>query len=409
MGTIPQELVSFKNSVSPSLDTMKTTSTTLQDKIQEMMTANDRAKEGVNTYYQSENKDTVINKFTRMNDIYKKINSSLKDDFDKILKESEELVKLIEELEQINEDIKNLQTVINSESGIDTASQQRITTANSNLITKQNEFTTKCNEAKTKFDQLKSMDESLSFVSEFTPDSSYLAKLSQLGYGTFEKKTFRASNGITLSYYVYVPDYGEEVEGLPVHLYLHGSGESGDGALSTGLPKMLRDKTITPSGIVICAQAPTSSAFYDKSYQKALVELTDQVAEDNNGDKNKISLSGHSYGAIVGYQMIGNFPNHFAAFMPISGNSGGANEGTTSTKIWAFHGSNDLGNNGTDYNNTKNLVASINKSGGDATLYTYQGEGHGRVQNYTFERTFQYKDGETYNPLEWAFLQSLEA
>ena len=388
---------------------MKTTTTTLQDKIQEMMAANDRAKEGVNTYYQSENKDTVINKFTRMNDIYKKISTSLQSDFSKIITESEALVKLIEELETLNADIDRLQATINSESGADAASQQRITSANTEIYSKQNEFNTKCNEAKTKLDQLKSMDEALSFVSEFTPDSSYLQKLSQLGYGSFEKKSFTASNGVSLSYYVYVPDYGEEVEGLPIHMYLHGSGESNGGVLDVGLPKMIHDKAITPSGIVICPQAPTASDFYKKEYQQALVELSNNVADNYNGDKNKISLSGHSYGAIVGYQMLGNFPNHFAAFIPISGNSGGANEGTVNTKIWAFHGSRDVGNGGTDYNNTRNLVSAINKSGGDAELYTYQGEGHSRVQNYTFQRTFEYKDGETYNPLEWAFLQSLEA
>ena len=408
MGTIPQELASFKTNVGPKIDDMKQKSKTLQDKVKEMLDANKAAEDGVSSYYNSENKQTVLNKFTYMNDVYKKISTSLQDDLDKILQESKDLCTLIEELEKINQEIETQQAIINNTTGTDQTAFQMKDNARSIITAKENEFNTKSTEAKNKLEKLKTIDEALTFVTEFTPSGSYLEKLAQLGYGTFERKTFKASNGISLSYYVYIPDYGEEVEGLPVHLYLHGSGESGDGVLNIGLPKMIKDKTITPSGIVICAQAPDSSAFYNKSYQQALVELTDSVAENNNGDKNKISLSGHSYGAIVGYQMVGNFPNHFAAFLPISGNSGGANAGTTSTKIWAFHGSNDVGNGGTDYNNTRNLVAEINKAGGDANLHTFEGEGHGGVQNLTFQKEYQDEDGNMINPLEWAFLQSLE-
>jgi hypothetical protein len=40
-------------------------------------------------------------------------------------------------------------------------------------------------------------------------------------------------------------------------------------------------------------------------------------------------------------------------------------------------------------------------------MYTYQGAGHANVQNYTFEREFTDENGETINPLVWAFRQSL--
>ena len=54
-------------------------------------------------------------------------------------------------------------------------------------------------------------------------------------------------------------------------------------------------------------------------YQKSIIELIDYVVEQNNGDKNKISLGGHSIGATDGYKIISRFPNYFFAFVPISG------------------------------------------------------------------------------------------
>ena len=316
-----------------------------------------------------------------------------------------EIVNKVGELEKLVEEIKQQEAIISSESGSDQASQDRIAAARSVISTKESEFNAKCSEATSKLSALKSMDQTLSFVNEFAPSDNYLEKLAQLGYGTFEKKTFTASNGTSVSYYVYVPDYGEEVEGLPVHLYLHGSSESGSGVLDVGLPNMLKNETITPSGIVICAQAPDASAFYNSNYQQALVELTNNVADTYDADKNKISLSGHSYGAIVGYQLVSNYPDEFAAFIPISGNSA-ASQGAANTKIWAFHGSEDLGGGSTDYDTTKKLVSEINNMGGDATLHTFEGDGHSGVQKKTFEQEYEYKDGEMYNPLEWAFQQS---
>ena len=222
-------------------------------------------------------------------------------------------------------------------------------------------------------------------------------------YGTFEHMSYKASNGKTVDYYLYVPNYGNQnVSGLPIHVYMHGSGETGSGVLRIGLPKIIQEQRINPSGLVLCLQAHTTKDFYDKNYQAAVVELTQQVAKNYGGDTNRISLSGHSMGAIAGYKMIGNYPNTFSAFVPISGVPSNL-QSVSNVKTWAFHGSKD---SNCDYNSTVSAINKLQQTGASAYLYTFQGKGHGGVQNYTFEDEYEDETGQKINPLEWAFKQT---
>ena len=244
-------------------------------------------------------------------------------------------------------------------------------------------------------------EEMLKKIEEELSSKYYKDYIQNLKYGSFKKESYTAKNGVTINYYIYKPDYGTEVEGLPVMMYMHGSGESGSGALKCGLPKFLSEKSTTPSGIVICPQAPSSSAFYKDNYLQALNELTTHIANENNGDLNKISLSGHSYGAYVGYKLVNKYPNYYSAFVPISG-PGEYTEALKNVNIWAFHGSNDTG---VDYRAAYNAVNRLKNNGAPAEMHTFQGAGHGGVQNYTYEKEYQREDGQVISPLEWAFEQ----
>ena len=400
MGTISPDLVSFKNSLGTSVDGMKSTSATLQSKIVDFSNACTTAQNGVDTYYNSDNKQTVLKKFTYVSDIFQKISTSLKSDLDTMLDEANQILTLIEELEDINTEISNQQSIVNNAS----ASDKDKSSARSIIESKEITFVTKNSEALQKLNALKGKDAALSFLSEFTV-SDYREKLAQLGFGTFEKTSFTATNNVTIEYYIYIPDYGEDVEGLPIHIYLHGGGETGTRVLNCGLPSMLKDKTITPSGIVICPQAKSDTECYTEAWQSALVELALSVADDKNADKDKISLSGHSYGAITGYQILERHPDVFSAFIPISGyskNSYQDSEGLKDVKLWAFHGSGDPT---CSYAKTKQIVEYLKSIGADASLYTYQGAGH-CVQGYVFSKDHETEDGENVNPLEWAFQQS---
>lgn len=406
MLTIPDELDKFYKTVSSGMTGMNSTLTDLTDKLTGLSNSSVSAKEGFSTYYNSKNKDTIVNKFTKIGELLTSIGTSVSGDLKSMLSKAQEIIDIVAEMDRLSKDEAAQQTTLSGE--LNKAEEDRnartISASRAAIADDTSKFNQYKTDAENKLRDLKSMDANLDFVTQFS-NTDYLAYLDQLQYGTFERTSYTASNGVTVDYYIYIPDYGgNEVEGLPVHLYLHGSGENGNGALNCGLPKLINDREITPSGIVICLQGHFD--FNEAKYQEAVIELCDKVVEENNADHNKISLSGHSLGAITGYSLVHDNPNYFSAFIPISGCSNKSfKDVETDITVWAFHGAHDssiglAGGNGG--------IAAINNAGGHATMYVYPNEGHGGVQNYTFQRKFKYEDGEEYEPLEWAFLQSRE-
>ena len=406
MLTIPEELDKFYKTVSSGMTGMNSTLTDLTDKLTVLSNSSTSAKDEFSTYYASKNKNTIVNKFTKIGELLTSIGTSVTGDLKSMLSKAQEIIDIVGEMDKYSKDEASQQSTLSTElnKAVEDRNARTISAARSAIANDTSKFNEYKTEAESKLRDLKAMDANLEFVTQFS-DTDYLTYLDSLQYGTFERTSYKASNGVTVDYYIYVPDYGgNEVEGLPVHLYLHGSGENGSGVLNCGLPKLINDKEITPSGIVICPQGHND--FSSKNYQAALIELVDKVVEENNADHNKISVSGHSLGAITGYSLVHDYPKYFAAFMPISGCANQSFEGVdTDVTVWAFHGAHDssIGISGGETG-----VKKINKAGGHATMYVYQNEGHSGVQNYTFQRKFEYEDGEEYEPLEWAFLQSRE-
>ena len=236
---------------------------------------------------------------------------------------------------------------------------------------------------------------------------NYLEHLDKLKYGSYKQYKFTASNGLTITYDLYLPDYGQEVDGLPTMMYMHGGGANNSisSLNSHGLSMYVDKKKITPEGIVII---PFIKNFTDRRNLQALKELTDSVVKNNHGDPNKISVSGHSYGAITTYRLINKYPNYYAAAIPISGWDK-VNEGVVGTKVWAFHGAKDAPHGNCSASGQKSVVKQIQSYGGTATIHIYENRGHGYTQDDTYSgATYVSPDGTTVTPLEWAFRQSRE-
>ncbi len=243
-----------------------------------------------------------------------------------------------------------------------------------------------------------------SFQYASSTGSSSLSMLGTPSYGSFEKYNYTASNGVNIEYYLYVPNYGGTAANLPIHLYFHGSGETGSGVLKCGLPKLINEQSINPAGLVFCIQAKNGKQFYDSKYLTGVLELAKKVGSENGGDPNRISVSGHSMGAVAGYQIISDHPNDFTAFIPISGFARHT-EKLTNVKTWAFHGAKDTT---CDYNYAVATIRKLQNLGAFARLHTYSSAGHGGVQNTTFQKEFEDENGEMINPLDWAFKQTKE-
>ena len=97
-----------------------------------------------------------------------------------------------------------------------------------------------------------------------------------------------------------------------------------------------------------------------------------------------------------------NFSTKSSAFVPISGVPSNL-EQTQDVNVWAFHGSEDTN---CDYGATTEVINELQSQGANAYLHTFEGEGHGGVQNYTFEDKYEAANGNMINPLEWRFNQT---
>jgi len=428
---IDAKLVEFKTKVGGSISSMQTTVSDLSSRLSSLSTLCSNTSDAISNAYKSVNQATVLSKFTQIEEIYKKISNSLESDLGTILSRASVLVENVTKLELLLKEIQDAESrIANAGSYRDESSASNwfekreirshnakikkiIDEAQAVIDSKGPEFDSLHTSSLAELTALQGMDSSLNFVSEFSITDITTLSQYYLG-GELVEKTYTASNGVKVNYFIYVPQYSTDVTGLPVHVYLHGAGEfGGDETLTTSLPAQIKKGVIKPNGIVICpqgssAQASNNQWWNDNAYEDALIELTNNVVQTYQADSNRISLSGHSQGAIGGYRLISRNPGYFSAFMPVSGHSKKMeNTGTQwqtlgDVKIWAFHGTTD---SSVEYAGATNVKSELEKLGYDnMEIYAFKGRGHS-IQNDVYKNSYEYSDGTSYNPLDWAFLQ----
>ena len=400
---IPAELQTFKDKVDGKTGNMTTTVTSISSKISELSNVMNSTKSSVSEAYQSSTSvnqavTKLSNTVTLMDGLKGNIESTISDAVGK----ADSLLSKIKELEDLITKIAAEQQKLNTENSKEEPNSSLVSSYRSNISKYETDFDTKKDEALSDLAALKALDKELEEANAAQGSgnalNNYTQYINNLKFGTFSFESYTAKNGEKIDYYLYIPDYGgQTVNGIPIHIYLHGSGNTGT---KIGLAYELENKNITPSCICICPQSYDNKNFYKGSFQEAIIELSYNIADQYNGDKNKISVSGHSMGAIAGSKLVGNNSGVFSAFVPISGYCyGNHGEGLTDTTVWAFHGAKDSTVN---YSTQKGLISNLSKNGGNAYLYTYDREGHGWVQNYTFERTFTDPEtGEETTVLDW--------
>jgi dipeptidyl aminopeptidase/acylaminoacyl peptidase len=130
--------------------------------------------------------------------------------------------------------------------------------------------------------------------------------------GEYVNKSFTASNGVKIDYYVYVPKNIDSEEELPLHLFLWPTRSQGpQGYFNVhGLPALLRNGQ-DASGVVICPKLGADEK-YTNSKMKALKELMDSYVKEYNLDENRISVSGQGGGGQAAINIATKYPNYFS-------------------------------------------------------------------------------------------------
>ena len=182
-------------------------------------------------------------------------------------------------------------------------------------------------------------------------------------------------------------DYHETDKDYPLVIFLHGTGECGNGTTELdrvaihGYPKYADEGKEYPF-ILISPQLPEGK--YWGAYIESLNLFLDHLIESLRVDTKRIYLTGLSNGGTGTYLWGQANAGRFAALIPVcgAGIAWGVRE-MLNTPLWAFHGDAD---ECLDYHESIRMVEGINAMGGNAKLTIYPGAGHGCwIYTYTDE------------------------
>jgi predicted peptidase len=226
----------------------------------------------------------------------------------------------------------------------------------------------------------------------------------------FEAKTFRDSKGTILPYRIFVPSNYTDQKSYPLVLWLHGSAGRGTdnlkqitGGNTLGATIWTREEIQSDNPcIVVAPQCPDNATWDDieglslenflsgkltpsqianafdtqkpSTYLFSSMELIESLMKTLSVDVDRIYVTGQSLGGGGTWALIAEFPDRFAAAIPISG--GGAVPNASKLKniaIWAFHGEKDplvpamL---------TRRMIGAIKQAGGNPKYTEISGAEH---------------------------------
>jgi predicted esterase len=181
----------------------------------------------------------------------------------------------------------------------------------------------------------------------------------------------------TLHYRLFVPTRASSNAKLPLLLWMHGYGESGDDNwrhlvyIREEVDKWERERGGFP-----CYVLAPQSAFephWSKSSLTNVVSLLHAVVNAEGVDKTRIYLAGVSTGGSACLQIAADNPHLFAAIAPMASDGSVNPESLTQIPIWAFHVTNDpyLSPEG-----MRKTLSAINAVGGTCWLTETAGDEH---------------------------------
>ena len=202
-----------------------------------------------------------------------------------------------------------------------------------------------------------------------------------------------------IPYRLFIPDGYEEMDPLPVVLFLHGIDENGTdnehvNANNDLLVNLTENFPSQFPAIIVAPQCPDNFAWGPDLLTAIMAEI-EQIQEQYGADRNRLYITGQSMGGNGVWLMLTMFPDKIAAAVPLS--AGGdplQAEIFKRVPIWVFHGADD------DICSPEQsvvMVEALKSVGGNVKYTEFPNVGHESwVQAYAKEELY-----------EWMFSQRL--
>ena len=192
-------------------------------------------------------------------------------------------------------------------------------------------------------------------------------KIANPQFDIYQKKELATGDGKTLPYRILLPENYDKTKKYPLVLVLHGAGERGNDnekQLTHGAKLFIADSNRKKfPAIVLFPQCPSDSSWgsvkVDRSKtpfsfsfdytmaqtwaMKAVINLVSQVSSGESVDKSRIYITGLSMGGFGTFEAVYQYPNLFAAALPICGGGDMVHydNRVKKTSFWVFHGAAD--------------------------------------------------------------------
>lgn len=206
--------------------------------------------------------------------------------------------------------------------------------------------------------------------------------ISLFGINTYSQTKIKAS----YNYLLYTPkDYSKTTKKYPLVIYLHGGGQKGNdlNKLKTyGLPYLV-EKGENFDFIIASPQCPDNKYWSTENwFENLYAELSAKYRIDNS----RIYITGISMGGYGAFITALDFPNTFAAIVPLCG---GVNDSDLNrlcslnkTPIWTFHGTAD---DKISISETERVVKALESCKGKKNIKFTRLENEGHGIEYLYE------------------------
>jgi len=190
------------------------------------------------------------------------------------------------------------------------------------------------------------------------------------------------------AYLLYLPKgYAQQQHKYPLLVYLHGGSQRGNDLNKLkeyGLPTLVERGREYPF-IVASPQCPEGKYWSTEDWFDSLYA---ELATTYRIDKRRIYVTGISMGGYGAWQVAADYPDRFAAVVPLCG---GLNDSTQVCRIkripvWTFHGTED---DVIPISETEKLVRGLQQCNGKVKFTRLENEGH--AIQYLYERDEMYQ------------------